>query len=233
MDKNNELIGIISIVGADIDNLPMWSINKYSEEFCNNYNKIMTVRRICELMHDGAYDDEFFVAKKSEELFPSESANVTFTHETDRFVRLATKSQNPEEFWRIIKDYVRPVVFYTGGDVPIKLVDYTDDGAIKIRKLSYNSPPSWDIQGTINGLIDVANAGNRRAMEEESHISNQIGAGFENMERYARASQVINDPRTPEGVKHYANNLLNDLTKKQEKLNKKLDIRVNKIDIRR
>jgi hypothetical protein len=183
-------------------------------------------------MHRGASDSDFFVALKSEELFPSDSNSLIFSNNSEKFLMLATKNDNPDEFWRIIKDYIRPIVFYTGDDEPIKLVDYTDEDAIKIIKLSYNSPPTWDIQGAINGLIDIASAGNRREMEEENHISNLIGNGIENAEKLARASQVVNDPKTPAGVKHYANNLLEELTKKQEKLNQKLDVRINNIDLR-
>lgn len=231
MNRERELLGTISIYGADIDNLPMWSINRYSEEFCNNYIKIMTVRRICKLMHEGASDMNFFVAKKSETLFPSELNEVFFSHDYGKYIRLATKGDNPDEFWRIIRDYIRPVVFYTGGNNPQKLVDYKDETAIKIKNLSYNSPPSWDIQGSINGLLDLANVKNKREMEEETHISNQIANAIENTERYVRTAQIVNDPMTPEGVKKYANVLLDDLMSKQGKLNEKLGVRIKRIEV--
>ncbi|MBM7562944.1 hypothetical protein [Fusibacter tunisiensis] len=232
MNQEGELLGKISLIGTENDNLPMWSIIRYCDEFCTNYNKIMIIRKICELMQQGASDNDFFVATRSEELFPGDNNGLSFSYDSDKFLMLATKNNNPEEFWRIIKDYIRPVVFYTGGSSPVKLVDFTDDSAVKITNLSYNSPPILDIQGTVNGLLDVANAGNRREMEEELHISTLIGDALVNTEKLARASQVVNDPRTPSGVKNYANNLLEELTRKQEKLNLKLDVRITRIDIR-
>jgi len=112
------------------------------------------------------------------------------------------------------------------------LLDFNDDEAIKITSLNYNSPIIIDIWGAIEGLIDIANANNRRTMEEEEHMARQIGELTDNYARMASAYQVINDNRTPEGVKHYTNIGIEKLMQKQEMLNAKLGIRIDRVDIR-
>lgn len=225
-------IGEVQIIGDFTEGLPMWSINHYIEEFCNNYNKILIIRRICELLQNGANDNQFLVARKSADLFPKTSIEYDFSYDESNYIVLTTKGEDPKKFWHIIVNYVRPIVFYREGDQILPLIDITDADAIKITSFSYNSPVEINVQGAIGGIIDIANARNRREMEEERHIANQIGDSVENIERIARASQVVNDRRTPQGVQYYANNALEDLMKKQEKLNAKLGIRINRIDAR-
>lgn len=226
-------IGTVQIIGYRTEGLPMWSINHYIEEFCNNYNKILLIRRICELMQDGANDNQFLIAKKSINLFPKTSIESIFTYNDEDYIILQSKEENAKDFWHIIVNYIRPIVFYKENDNILPLVDINTEDAIKIKSFSYNSPIELNIQGAIDGIIDIANAKNRREMEEERHIACLINESASNVERIVKASQVIDDVRTPQGVKYYANNALMDLMNKQEKLNEKLGIRIERIDIRR
>lgn len=224
-------IGSMRIIAENTEGMPMWAVNHYVTEFCNNYNKILLVQKICLLMQQGYYDEQFYVTKKSAVAIPSKNLFKSFTYSDKKFIILTTKGENPKEFWNRIFNYVRPNVFvkdFNGDFFPI--MDFEDDDAIKITSMSYNSPVKLDIKGAVDSLIDIANAGNRSEMEEENHIAEQIEQGAKNYESIARASGIVNSENTPDGVKHYANQGLKDLLEKQAILNKKLGIRTQRID---
>lgn len=221
--------GIVKLIGDGASEFPMWSITKYLEDTCNNYNKLLQIVRTCMYLQHG-YDSELWVAKKSVFLFPDKSLEEYFTFKEQNYIKIATKAIDSERFWYIVTRYVRPIVFIKRHDNFIPLVDFINDDAIKIRSLSYNSPPLFDIEGVVGTIIDLAYAGKRDAREEEEHIARQLGESADNCRRIAHASQVINDERTPRGVKVYANNALSEIMAKQAVLNKKLDIRIAKID---
>lgn len=224
-------LGTIKLIGNDA-NFPMWSIIKYIEDTCNNYNKVLLIIRICEHAQMGGSDSELWVAKKSMAPFMNKSIGKSFTFKEDNYVNLATKTENPKLFWHIVINYSRPMVFLRKNNDFIPLVDFIDDEAIKVISFSYNSPPMFDIEGVVNTLVDIGYAGKRNSREEEEHIARQLGESAENYRRIAFASQVINDEKTPEGIRKYANNALADIMLKQEVLNKKLGIRVEKINKR-
>lgn len=226
------VIGEIKLIGVNTEGLPMWSINHYIDSFCNNYNKILIVRRICELIQQGAYDNQFIIAKKSADLFPTKLVKDSFNWESDRYIVLSSKGEEPKEFWHIIKSYVRPMVFYKEGSDILPLIDYNDDDAIKVTSMKYNSPVQINLKGATGALLDLINEPNRREMEDERHVSELLNNSIKNINDIASASQTINDVRTPDGVKHYANATLNDLIRIQDKLNKKLGIRADKIDLK-
>lgn len=226
----NSSLGYIKLVGYDTENVPMWSINHYIEEFCNNYNKLLIIKRICELSANGAYDSQFLVAKSSASLFPTKSLENTFSYNNEKYEVLTTKSENPEHFWHIISNYVRPIVFFKSDGGVFPLVDFIDIDAIKITAMSYNSPVNIDISGALNGLVDLANAKNRREIDEERHISDMIGESANNTSRIISTYDVVNNSNVPEGIKRYANLNLEKLLERQSKLNEKLDIRIERIN---
>ncbi|PNT92164.1 hypothetical protein [Clostridium thermosuccinogenes] len=221
--------GIVKLIGESASEFPMWSITKYLDDICNHYNKILQIVRTCIYLQNGD-DSDLWVAKKSVSLFPDKSFEECFTFNEENYVKLAIKAGDPEQFWHIVTKYVRPVVFVKKYDNFIPLVDLINDDAIKIRSLSYNSPPLFDIEGVLGTLIELAYAGKKDAREEEEHIARQLGQSADNYRRIAHASQIINDERTPEGVKVYANKALSEIIAKQEVLNRRLNIRVANID---
>ena len=225
-------IGSIHIVGENTDTLPMWSINYYIQQFCNNYAKVIIIRRICELAQEGATDYQFLVAKKSASIFPTKSIEETFKYEEDRYLIITSKEQNPDKFWKTIMSYSRPMVFFKDRDKVIPLYDFYYEEAIKLTDLSYHCPIQIDFQGMIDGMIDLVQASSNHEMAQEEHINRQIGVAADNTERICRAAQTINDPRTPEGIKEYANRSLQGLLTKQEQLNRKLGARLDRVDRR-
>lgn len=226
-------VGTIRVIGENTEDLPMWAINRYISEFCNNYNKIIVVQKICMLLQNGYHDDQIYVAKRSAEVLPDKNLEDSFSYSAKKFIVLGTKKSSPDEFWHIVFNYVRPVVFvkdFDGNFYP--LLDFDDIESIKITQMSYNSPVKWDIRGAINGILDIANANNRKNMEEADHIASQIEQGAKNYIQIARASQIIGNPRTPQGVQVYATKGLDELLEKQAVLNERLGIRTQKIDQR-
>ncbi|MDW7672002.1 MAG: hypothetical protein SCK57_11335 [Bacillota bacterium] len=224
-------IGVIQVIGEKTNVLPMWAMNHYITEFCNNYNKIILVQRICLLIQSGYNYKQFIVAKRSAEPIPQKSLEDSFNYSEKKFISLDNHEDNYNDFWHIIFNYVRPVVFVKDSRGSFQpLMDFDDVEAIKIIKMSYNSPPWWDIRGAINSVLDIANAKIRKEMEEEKHIAIQIEQGAKNYESIARASQVIDDSSTPNEIKEYAKIGLEELLEKQAILNNKLGIRVGRID---
>lgn len=239
-------IGNIEIIGENTFGLPMWSINYFIQEFCRNYNRLIIITRICRLAQMGASDNQFIVAKRSASLFPDKTIKDTFDynyyknyivltmedfdHNYENYILYTNKEENHVKFWHIINNYARPMVFYKHGRDIYPLIDITYEDAIKITRLSYNSPVEINIQGAINGLIDLATAGKRFIMYEEEHTARQIGLLADNYRRISLASQVISDPRTPRGIQHYAQMGLESLLEKQAKLNERLGIRLQRID---
>ena len=112
------------------------------------------------------------------------------------------------------------------------MIDVYDDDSIKITSLKFSSPPIIDARGIISSLIDLSYAGERNKRDEESFINNQIGQAATNMISMTRAYQVVNNCNTPQGVKVYAENMLDQLFAHQERLNNKLGIRIESIDIK-
>lgn len=223
-------LGTIKLIGDKAEEFPMWSINRYIDETCNNYNKILIITKICELLQNGAIDSQFVVAKKSVMLFPKKSIKELFEYKEDNYIKLTTKDNNPEAFWHIIFNYSRPIVFFCERNTFTPIIDFKDEDAIKVTSLSYNSPPIFDISGAIETLYDLALAGKQDEREEEEHIARQLGESADNYRRIASASQVINDVRTPDGVRQYAMKGLEEIQEKQNILNKKLGIRIANIN---
>jgi hypothetical protein len=222
-------IGEISLVGENTFELPMWSINYYLQELCNNYSKLLIIQRICELSQQGACDKCFFVGKQSASLFPRGAISKSLSENSTKYIILSEK--DPKEFWDAILSHSRPIVFYKHGTEILPLYDYKNKEAIKINKLTFNSPVNIDIQGAVNGLLDLIEAPKKHQIKEEEFEARQIGQLACNYSDIARAAQTINDPRTPEGIRHYANQGLYQLLEKQRKLNDKLEIRITRIDV--
>lgn len=226
-------LGQVTLIGENTRELPMWSINYFLQEYCNNYSKLLIIQRICELSQQGIPDKCIFVAKKSADLFPKDSFTNTFQNYNNYdYVVLSEKEEDPEKFWHITLNYVRPIVFYRDCGTSYPIYDFTYDEAIKISRLTYNSPINFDVHGVIDSLIDLAQAPAKQQMYEEEHIARQIEQLADNYNEIARASQTINDPRTSDGIRNYANQGLAQLMKKQGQLNEKLGIRIDRIDSR-
>lgn len=220
-------LGQVTLIGENTKELPMWSINYFLQEYCNNYSKLVMIQRICELSQQGI---SIFVAKKSAELFQYNSLTDTLVNYYYDSIRLLEREEDTEKFGHIVLNYVRSIVFYKHLGKIYPIYDFAYDEAIKISRLTYNSQINFDIHGVIDSLIDLAQVPAKQQMCEEEHIAKQIGQLADNYNAIARASQTINDPRTPIGISQYDNQGLKQLMEKQGKLNEKLGIRIDRID---
>lgn len=79
--------------------------------------------------------------------------------------------------------------------------------------MTENSPIEVNLGGAIGALSDLIYAGNREQRLQEEHELHQIGQSARNIRDIVTASQVINDPRTPQGIRAYAEQQLNLIVK--------------------
>ncbi|MCL2048757.1 MAG: hypothetical protein FWG87_08520 [Defluviitaleaceae bacterium] len=237
---NDTAVGKISLIGnPDSILMPMWAINHYITELCNNYNKITTIRKICQLAQSGVTPEQVYIHESSAKIFLDKPIKELYKFNMNTFINLSSKLQMfpaPYErtkipaFWCKLSRLKRPLVFIKQGDDFIPLIDVNYYDSIKITSLAYNSPIQIDLQGGLSGLKDLFYAGKRFDMETAEHIAKQIGQGTDNIGKIASAGQVVEDERTPSWIKKYAQNELEFLLHKQHELNKMLGMRVKKID---
>lgn len=266
--QNGKVIGSVSLVGENTENLPMWSINYYIQEFCNNYNKVIIIQRICEILQT-KNDSQILLSKKSGELIPVNIQKINKLASTlnigasiagamgtigvliggnilEMFLRsYATTIEKSEYkknfyileknnslFWDKLLNEPRPLVFVKSANKEglLPLIDYTNEESIKITKISYNSPLIVDANGLIGGLLDLIYAKDRKKMENEVFIANQVEKYANNIHQIVRASQIAYDEKTPRPYRNFAQNSLQHLMTFQDHLNESLGIRVTKID---
>jgi hypothetical protein len=252
--KDNARTGKVSLIGIEDDNISSYLINNYLNRFCNNYLKVEIIKRVCILKQVGFEDSQFILAEKSADLFinerkfisrrkPTEALincvlkNENFdryyhrypTYHLGDYIILASKS-NPRLFWNGIYKRSRPVVFLETRGNLIPLIGIFDEEAIKVTALSYNSPLKIEMTGLGGTLVDLFYARSRNQRDEEIFINNQIGQSADNIYGITRASQIVQDERTPAGVRQYAQNTLEQLLDNQAKMNERLGIRIQKLD---
>lgn len=216
---------------AGKEGLPAWSTLYYMEQFCLNHLKLTTVQRICELLAAGIRENQMAVAAYSLELFPPEPIERT-DFKPGELVPFSSRGQAADAFWHIIRRYKRPVVLLrdteTGQQTP--LYDYNRPEAAKIWAFQEQSPPEGVIRGAAQAAIDLFFAGEREDRERQAHANEQIGQAADNLAGLIRASQVIASPVTPEGVRRYAEEQLTLLMNKQAELNRKIGLRIVRVD---
>ncbi|AEG60359.1 hypothetical protein [Desulforamulus ruminis] len=220
---------VIKVKFVGIEGLPVWSILHFLERTCLNHLKLVTIQRICELSAEGYPDGCFSVASSSAEIFPGRS----FLHKQPapaKLIVLTEKAESPADFWNVIRNFKRPMVYFTEGNHKIPLYDFTYEEAARIWSFKEQSPPVGEIIGAGGALLDLLYAAEREEREKDEHINRQIGQTAENIDRMVRASQTIASAKTPDGIKVYAESILKDLMQKQSQLNKKIGIHNQEID---
>ena len=215
-------VGAIRFVGKP--GLPTWAITHFLETTCLNHLKLITVAQICHLKQIGVSDRAFILAARSVDIFPKERPDIS---DYNTFHRIANKAESAQEFWDKLFRIERPIVFIDH----YPLIDYQSSAAARIVSFAEHSPPEGEIRGAIGGLIDLFYAPEREERARNSHRNAETGQAAGNIERIVRASQTIRDPRTPEGVRHYAENMLVKLLRNQQKLNTRMGISDDGIDI--
>jgi len=187
------------------------------------------VQRICNLIKDGLNQKKLIVASSSADVFPKK----TIAYEDfDKFEILARKDESVKEFWQVIARHHRPVVLYSSDHGYIPIYSHDDGNALIIRNVSVNSPVSINLEGIAGAVTDLYYAGEREQRQRLQWENEQVGQTVQNVEDIARASGVVNSQDVPEGVRTYANAILEQALKRQEKLNNEIGMTNVKISTR-
>ena len=210
------------------DKLSSSAISHYLQQTDINYAKLMIVQKICTLIKDGVEPDSFVVASKSAELFATKDSTYD---DFENFEVLARKEESAQKFWNIINRYHRPVVFYKKDNQHIPIFDYQDENRLIIRKLGVNSPVEVNLEGVGSSMVDLYYGAEREQRNRVQWENEQIGQVAQNINDITRASATVNDPAVPEGVRSYAENILNQLMARQIKLNDEIGISDGTISI--
>ena len=250
-------IGYISFSGKDL--LPSWAITHYLEQFCINHMKLVTIQKICYLASQGVPDSIFYVSSQSAEIYPNklfkdkkydntigyfdtpsvmeysedDNSNILIkssSKKSENNLVETSKNEDAAYFWYIIQNYKRPIVLIKDGDKKIPLYDFSSNEATKIWNLKVQSPPEGIIRGALGAAIDLVQAHIEDEREKNEYINRQLGQSVRNLEDIVRASQCINNPNTPEGVRAYANQALSQILKRQADINNKIGITNIRID---
>ncbi|MDD2368505.1 MAG: hypothetical protein PHQ90_04320 [Sulfuricurvum sp.] len=203
------------------DKLSSSAISHYVQQTDINYVKLMIIQKICTLIKDGLDPDQLVVASKSADLF---NTTQTAYNDYDDFFILAKKGESAKDFWNVINRHYRPVVFYKQNNEYIPIFNYQDEDRLIIRNLSVNSPVNMSFEGAGSALADLYYAPEREQRNRIQWQNEQIGQVVSNINEIGKASSTINDPAVPEGVKRYAENILNQVMQRQEKLNAEIGL---------
>lgn len=217
----------VSITGKE--GLPFWTILHYFDKTINHHMKLTTIQRICELTAQDVPDNHFIVASHSVDVYQNKKVTVD---QFKDFTVLESKSRNPENFWNLIINLKRPVVFFDNGDERILLYDFTNEEALRVTSFDENSPFTANLEGAGGSLVDLFYAREREERLRNEHMNRYLGQAAENLERIVRASQVIENLNTPSGVRHYAQLNMEKIMRAQERLNDKVGINNIHIDTR-
>ena len=209
------------------EGLPVWAVTHFLEKTCLNHMKPTLIQRICELTGNGVNETDLSVVPFSAEIFPTESFSEAHY---EKVVQLGGEDGG-EEFWNIITKYKRPIVLYQTDNGTIPLYDYNGDDAAKIWSFKEQSPPEGVIRGAAGALIELIYAGEKEARARLTHQNQEIGQTTRNLKDFALASQVIADPRTPLGIRKYAEQQLIVIMRTQAELNKQMGIEGSEVDI--
>lgn len=208
------------------EDLPAWAITHYLQQTEINYIKIVLVQRICNLIADGLDPDKLLVASSSADVFPKKAISY---EDFNEFEVLARKGESTSEFWRIISRHHRPVVFYESNNSYVPIYSYEDGNALIIRNVGVNSPVSLNLEGVPGAVTDLYYAGEREQRQRLQWENEQVGQTVRNVEDIARASETVNRPGVHPGVRTYANTILEQALKRQEKLNQEIGMTNAKI----
>lgn len=208
--------------------LPTWAITHYLQQTEINYLRLVTTEAICRFAQDGHDLDRLVVATESAELFQRESPTLESFRS---LVQLTRKEDSADRFWKIIARHARPMVFVgepEGQFLP--LYDFLSERALVVRQLNINSPFDAVLEGLAGALPDLIYAREREGRARVEWQNEQNGQAARNLANIVRASQVIESPTTPPGVRHYAQAMLDQLMENQVRLNAAAGVTRRRID---
>lgn len=197
--------------------VPVWAVTHILETFSSHYLKIQTIREMCIQFQQGACDTDFLIAVHSFDLYP---ALEQTDYQEPELVVLQSKSDSAREFWKHFSRLRRPVVLFRSGQEFSPIYGTATESALRVPSLSVESPFTMSLQGTLGTLLDLI-AGRAGAVRE-----NEINAAaIANVRNIVETSHLIEDPRTPDGVRRFAIDQMEGIINKQARINHKLGIR--------
>ena len=219
--NEREIIGVIE-TKSELS-LPVWSVSNYLDNTMSNYLKLMTLRELSRKFIEGASDEDFLISVNSYDIFPMLEG---FTHHENELIILTSKDRSPKDFWYYFRHLHRPIVLFRSNNGFIPLYEINTILDLRINSLSVQSPVSFSLQGSLGVLVDLF-AGKIFAQRENERNALAI----DNLERIVRTSHLIEDNRTPQGVREYAVDQIEAIMNKQVRINDKLGI--DQVEIRR
>lgn len=211
----NEIIGQVE---AESElSVPIWSVNHFLDYTTCNYLKLITLREICRRFGEGAEDHNFLICVDSYDLFPFKD---DFHYRENDLIVLTSKDRSAERFWYLFRQLHRPVVLFRTQNSLEPIYELESEVSLKIRSLSLLSPVSFSLQGAIGALVDLfsGNIFAQRANERNAQA-------LENVRNVVETCHLIEDDRTPPGVRQFAIDQLESIMNKQARINDKLKIR--------
>lgn len=209
------------------EELPAWAITHYLQQTEINYLKLVLVERICDLIANGMEPDSFVVAASSVELFPKK---VIQYEDFNNFEILAAKEESAKKFWNVIARHHRPMVFYKEGNNFVPVYNPNDENSLVIRNVGVNSPVNLSLEGAGGAITDIYYASEREQRQRTQWENEQVGQVARNVDDIVRASTTANLPGVPEGVRAYAQAILEQAMKRQEKLNEEIGMTNARVD---
>ncbi|MQY51339.1 hypothetical protein HCX48_08130 [Rhodocyclus tenuis] len=211
------------------EGLPTWALVHYLQQTEINYIKLVTLERIATLVQGGLDPDALVVAGESAELYQREGLRLEPSRE---HLFLARKEESAQKFWNVVSRHARPVVFVRETDSYRPLYELRGTNALIIRNLSINSPAKVTLEGAGTALADIYYAGEREERARIQWANEQQAQVGVNLQELARASQIINDPATPPGIREYMQEIVRQTLARQTRLNTELEIRAPSVNAR-
>ncbi|WP_298445497.1 hypothetical protein [uncultured Ferrimonas sp.] len=209
------------------EDLPSWAITHYLQQTEINYLKFLLVERICDLISNGLDPNSLVVATSSAEIFPKKAIQHS---DFKNFEILAEKDESAKKFWHVIARHHRPMVFYKEGDNFVPIYIPNDDNSLIIRNVGVNSPVNLSLEGAGGAITDIYYASEREQRQRTQWENEQVGQVARNVDDIVRASTTANQPGVPEGVRAYAQEILDQAMKRQEKLNEEIGMSNARVD---
>lgn len=215
----NETLGVVK-TESNIS-VPIWSVSNFLDNTISNYLKLITLRELNQKFIEGASDQDFYISINSYDLFPMID---DFHYAENQLIILTSKVKSAKDFWHYFKYLHRPVVLFKDTNSYNPLYEFDTRNALKIRSLSLNSPFTFSLQGALGVFADLF-AGKLFVQRANERTAQSI----QNLEGIIRTSHLIEDGRTPPGVRAFAVDQIENIMNKQARINEKLGINVVKI----
>ncbi len=187
------------------------------------YRKQFMLTQICQHFQRGANDSDFLIGIRSSELFPGE---VDENETVFEFLPLAEKAGDPAEFWRCFRRLKRPVIQFRRREY---LYQNDAEGALRFTG-EVNSPPIFTFEGLGAAINDLVYGAEREGRARDAHDQQMIIEGNRALQEVITTAQVIGSRGVPEGVRRYAMEQHRYLLERQEQLNRRMDIKLKRID---